>query len=300
MPINFPVSNDVFNVPSVPASTALGSAGDGTRTHSQHHQDLGDAIDAMQLQQTLLAHTHDGVTVRHGAKLSQANTHQSVDTDSGPTSIHHTIGSGANQYSSGAHTHPVVATYPVGAFFFAVVPTDPATLGVIGTWTSVGQRFLCASGGGLGLTAGATGGSNSHSHTIDASTNSQSSHTHNYSSTVTGGSSINWNGHGHGGGLVNANGIDHYHQLFSAGLGTASTSAGSTSFVDYNHSHYSANDSGWHDHTPSVISGTGDHTHNISPGSTGSTGSHSHTNSTPSTTNNLVPLFVVYMWKRVS
>lgn len=298
MPTNFPTSNDVFNVPSVPASTPLGSTGDATRTHSQHHSDLGDALDAMQIQQTLLAHSHDGTTTRHGVKLLQANTHQSADTDVGPTSIHHTIGAGANQYASGTHTHPAVATYPVGAFFFATVPDNPATLGVVGTWSAVGQRFLCASGGALGLTAGATGGSNSHSHTIDVSTSSQASHTHNYTSTVTTTSSIG--NHSHNGGAVNGNGISHYHQLFSAGLGTASTSSGSTGFIDYSHNHYSANDSAWHDHTPSGLFGSGDHAHNISPAGTGSTGSHSHTNSTPSTTNNLVPLFVVYMWKRIS
>jgi hypothetical protein len=70
--------------------------------------------------------------------------------------------------------------------------------------------------------------------------------------------------------------------------------------LNYNHSHTSDYDSAWHDHTPSGIGAAGDHQHNISPGSTDSGGSHSHTNSTPSTTNNLVPLFVVYMWKRVS
>lgn len=298
MPTNFPASNDVFNVPSVPASTPLGSAGDGSRTHSQHHSDLGDALDAMQIQQTLLAHSHDGVTTRHGVQLLQANTHESVDTDTGPTSIHHTIGSGANQYASGTHTHAVVATYPVGAFFFAVVPDNPATLGVVGTWSAVGQRFLCATGGSLGFSAGATGGSNSHSHTIDSSTNTVAAHSHPFSSTVTGTSSIG--DHGHNGGAINANGVNHYHVQQSSGIGTFSTSGGSTSFLNYNHSHTSAYDSAWHDHTPSGIGGAGDHQHNISPSSTDSTGSHSHTNSTPSTTNNLVPLFVVYMWKRVS
>ena len=122
MPTNFPNSDDVFSVPSTPVSVPLGQAGDSTRKHSQSHGDIGDAIEAMQAEATLLVHSHDGVTFRHGSKLSQANTHQSVDTDSGTGSLHHTIGSGANQYAAGDHTHAAVVTYPVGAFFFAVVP----------------------------------------------------------------------------------------------------------------------------------------------------------------------------------
>ncbi|MEE4238747.1 MAG: hypothetical protein V2I51_18655 [Anderseniella sp.] len=38
-------------------------------------------------------------------KLSQANTHESADTDTATTALHHTIGTGANQAAAGNHTH---------------------------------------------------------------------------------------------------------------------------------------------------------------------------------------------------
>lgn len=47
-------------------------------------------------------HTHNGID---GAQLAQANTHQSADTDSATTAIHHTLGTGANQAAAGNHTH---------------------------------------------------------------------------------------------------------------------------------------------------------------------------------------------------
>lgn len=298
MPTNFPASDDVFSVPSTPASVPLGNPGDSTRKHSQSHGDLGDAIEAMQGEATLLVHSHDGVTFRHGSKLSQANTHESPDTDSGPTSIHHTIGVTANTYAAGNHTHAAVTTYPVGAFFFAVVATNPSDLGVAGVWTSVGQRFLCASGGALGLTAGATGGSNSHSHTIDASTNTLSAHDHTLTSATTGSDG----GHNHTGSTVTADGASHTHPYSSAAaqLGATDIPSGSSDWADQSHTHSSSSNDASHSHTASSVTSVSDHTHTVSVTTVGTGGSHSHTNSTPSTTNNLVPLLVVYMWKRTS
>lgn len=49
-------------------------------------------------------HDHSGVAGK-GPKLAQANTHQSADTDVGPTSLHHTLGVGANQAAAGNHQH---------------------------------------------------------------------------------------------------------------------------------------------------------------------------------------------------
>jgi hypothetical protein len=40
-------------------------------------------------------------------KLAQASTHQSPDTDASQSSLHHTIGAGANQASAGNHTHTI-------------------------------------------------------------------------------------------------------------------------------------------------------------------------------------------------
>lgn len=105
MATSFPGSDDTFTEPSSPGSTALSSAGDASRNHTSHHRDLGDAIEAMQAEATLLVHSHNGSTARHGSKLAQANTHQSPDTDSATSALHHTLGTGANQAASGTHTH---------------------------------------------------------------------------------------------------------------------------------------------------------------------------------------------------
>ena len=103
MPSVYPHQIDIFTEPSAPASTPLDSAGTGDRNHWQHHRDLGDAIEAVQIHAAKDTHIHDGTDGT--AKLDQANTHQNVDTDSGPTAIHHTLGKGANQASPGNHEH---------------------------------------------------------------------------------------------------------------------------------------------------------------------------------------------------
>src|SRR5689334_15978717 len=244
MPTNFPGSNDVFNVSTTPTTTNLGNKADSDRTHTQNHRDLGDALVAMQAEATLKVHTHDGSTFRHGNKLAQANTHQSPDTDAGTGSLHHTIGAGANQYASGTHTHPPVATYPLGAFFFAWVSTYPGVtdpvlltpgLGLVGTWTAVGQRFLCASGGGLGFALGATGGSNSHSHTIDANTNAAVAHTHTLSSNATDFVSD----HTHGSNGTVSTGVTHSHTTNTVGSQTSRFGGDSGSSPIATHAHTS-------------------------------------------------------------
>lgn len=148
MATNFPGSNDIFTEPASPGSTALSSAGSGSRNHTQHHRDTGDAIEAMQAEATLLVHSHDGATARHGSKLSQSNTHQSPDTDTGPTSIHHTLGMGANQAAAGNHDLAMIVLYasntpPTGWLICngAAVSrtTFSALFGVIGTSFGVGD-----------------------------------------------------------------------------------------------------------------------------------------------------------------
>ena len=49
-----------------------------------------------------LTHTHDGVVT---ALLTQASTHQSPDTDTATSALHHTLGTGALQAAAGNHTH---------------------------------------------------------------------------------------------------------------------------------------------------------------------------------------------------
>lgn len=307
MPTNFPGSNDVFNVPSAPASTALGTTGDGSRTHSQHHRDLGDAIVAMQGQATLKIHTHDGATFRHGNQLAQANTHQSPDTDSGPTSLHHTVGVGANQYASGTHTHAAVATYPVGAFFFAWVATYPGVtdpvlmtpgLGLVGVWTAVGQRFLCASGGSLGFALGDTGGSNSHVHTIDANTNAAAAHTHSLTSNSTDAAAD----HQHSTNGSTSTGANHYHPTSTVGNSTSrfGGDSGSTTIATHSHNSFSSTPSHSHSTPTTAFSSIGTHAHTLTSTAVSNSSTHTHTNSAPASANNLLPLFVVYMWKRTS
>lgn len=66
--------------------------------HTQYHTDArGDA------RYPQLAHTHAGTT--NGIKLAQANTHETPDTDSATSSLHHTIGVTATTAAAGNHTH---------------------------------------------------------------------------------------------------------------------------------------------------------------------------------------------------
>lgn len=61
-----------------------------------------DILDALFDQTT--GHDHDG-TDGGGPLLTQAHTHQSADTDSGTSALHHTIGTSATQAAAGNHTH---------------------------------------------------------------------------------------------------------------------------------------------------------------------------------------------------
>jgi len=166
--------------------------------------------------------------------------------------------------------------------------------------TAVGQRFLVASDGALGFAAGTTGGSNSHTHTIDATTNTSSTHAHTLSSAVTGVS--NDGGHSHGSNGLQSATRSHYHFLNPGGPGGHSigqtTGIGTTPLL--NHTHYSASSGPSHSHSTPTTAGVGTHTHNLPSTALGASSTHSHTNSSPQTSNNLIPLFVVYMWKRTA
>lgn len=102
MPSQYPTVNDVFIEPAEPETTPLSSAGSGDRNHVEHHRDLGDAIEKLQANAAVKTHAHDGTAT---AKLLQANTHQSPDTDSAPTALHHTLGTNSGQAAAGNHTH---------------------------------------------------------------------------------------------------------------------------------------------------------------------------------------------------
>lgn len=115
MPSNYPSQNDNFSVPTDPGSVPLGQRGDASRNHSENHRDLGDAIIALQENVSLLTHDHSGGTSpRSTPKLKQANTHESADTDKSAKSLHHTLGTGANQAAPGNHYH----MSPVGHYIY--------------------------------------------------------------------------------------------------------------------------------------------------------------------------------------
>jgi len=85
-------------------------------------------------------------------KLNQANTHQSPDTDSLATSLHHTLGTGANQAAAGNHTHADKAPLVSPSFSGLVtVPTpDVADDSLQAANTAFVKSAVAAGGGGGG------------------------------------------------------------------------------------------------------------------------------------------------------
>lgn len=78
---------------------------------------------------SLVAHNHDGGDT---IQLAQANTHESPDTDTGTSSLHHTIGAGATQAAAGnhaVHTPAGIAAIPNDGWvaYSAVIPTRTAS-----------------------------------------------------------------------------------------------------------------------------------------------------------------------------
>jgi len=107
VPTLYPDDFDVFTEPSLPEETSLSSSGSATRNHTEHHRDLGDAIEAMQRKTSLITHDHSGDPddITSGNKLDEANTHENSDVDSAPNAKHHTLGTGPNQAAAGNHNH---------------------------------------------------------------------------------------------------------------------------------------------------------------------------------------------------
>lgn len=307
MATEFPAGSDNFTEPSSPGTTALSSSGTGSRNHVQHHRDLGDAIEAMQVEATLLVHSHDGSTARHGSKLSQANTHQSADTDSGPTAIHHTLGHGVDQAAPGNHaglpefsdTHDATVAWPVGSIFMTTVSGDPsgAPHNLGGTWVQIQDAFLVGVGGSYEFTGSVVSNSTTHTHAV-ADTGSAGGHSHTSSSATSTSSS-----HSHTAGSTGTTSPTHTHPASGSGTGTHT---GTTSGVDIagmlaTHTHTLGTNTGSdvsHSHTggtPSTVSG---HSHTLS-GSTSAQADHSHGVSA-STDSHLPPWLAVYTWKRTA
>lgn len=127
MATNYPATNDVFNIPAAPGSTNLSDSGSGTRNHAQHHQDLGDAVMALQANSAQLTHDHSGGGgSRATVKLSQQNTHQNADTDTALSSLHHTLGASGTQAAAGDHAH---------SYEYLAIPTNDTN--GWGVWTNI-------------------------------------------------------------------------------------------------------------------------------------------------------------------
>ena len=105
-------------VPSTIAESAAAAAGTATVAARRDHTHGAPAT----WKPTDHAHSSaDGTT-----KLTQANSHQSPDTDAGAASLHHTIGAGAAQAAAGNHTHTQATTFTLTA-----APSDHASSGII-------------------------------------------------------------------------------------------------------------------------------------------------------------------------
>lgn len=308
MATNFPAGSDNFSEPNSPGSTALSASGTGSRNHVQHHRDAGDAIQAMQAEATLLVHSHDGSTARHGSKLAQANTHESADTDSSTTALHHTLGSGANQIAPANHndlepwvstTHSAPDYRPIGSIFMSVVSTNPSSF-FGGTWVAIEDRFLIGAGGSFVVSA--TGGASTHAHTNSA-IQTVVGHTHTMSNTgsyddTAGGSE---SGHKHSNSSTGSTNPSHTHST-STHSGTANAQdASSTPAIRLSSGHTHSLPSGGvsHSHTMADTNAT-DFSHSHTTSATGSAGGHTHTVSSTGSTSNLPPYLSVYMWRRTA
>lgn len=310
MPTNFPAGSDNFTVPNSPGSTALSSSGSAARNHVQSHKDLGDTIVAMQVEATLAIHSHDGVTARHGNKLLQVNTHQSPDTDAGPTSLHHTLGTGANQAAPGNHsalpafagTHPPAVAWPVGCIYISTLSTNPNTTFGFGTWSRVQDAFLIGTGGSYSYSGSVVNNTSTHGHTIP-DTDAQGSHSHTLS-----GPTDTLSTHKHSGGTSGNSSVSHYHSGLSQGQrddggqnSADSRAVGASGYSGspfHSHSGYDNWDNGTgHTHSVNDYDATGSHSHGLSSGVTGSTHSHSVSTNTPS---HVPPYQAFYVWRRTA
>lgn len=302
---NFPAGSDNFTVPSSLGTTALSSAGTGSRNHVQHHRDLGDAIEAMQAEATLLVHSHNGSTARHGIKLLQANTHQTPDTDVAAGSLHHTLGHGTTQAAPGNHadlpafadTHSGAVAWPVGSIFMTTVAGNPAgDLG--GTWVQITDAFLIGVGGSYSYTGSVVANDTTHTHAI-ADTSSDGAHSHTLSGTVDT-RAVHFHSSNSATGSTNPS-HTHTSSSTSPGTHTGGTSGTGASISGLTTHTHTLPNSGGASHTHSaggVSNNASGHSHTAS-GATSTASAHSHTVSA-STVSHLPPYLAVYTWKRTA
>jgi hypothetical protein len=100
----------------------IGAAGAVQDNLDDHVGDTDNphSVTIAQVGGTASTHTHDA-TGSNGPKLAQANTHQTPDTDTSTSALHHTLGTGASQAAAGNHTHALTAVSITGA----TEDTDP-------------------------------------------------------------------------------------------------------------------------------------------------------------------------------
>ena len=126
--------DDGFAVPTLPENTSLSSGGTARRNHTQHHDDLGAAVMALERNAAQITHDHSGsaTDTKRGPKLTQANTHEMVDTDPDITAIHHTLGQGQFQAAAGNHVHDYNSSTIINKPFFLCTSTSRPSNPVLG------------------------------------------------------------------------------------------------------------------------------------------------------------------------
>ena len=107
----YPGAVDSFSVPSAPEVTPLSEAGTANLDHTELHEAINKAVISLETNAAIKTHTHDGGP-DGTLKLAQKDTHQTPDTDTSTTSIHHTLGPAAGQAAAGNHTHDWNASPP--------------------------------------------------------------------------------------------------------------------------------------------------------------------------------------------